>query len=522
MSTPSIVEKKPLATRDGLQAIGPAEMNRDRYGASSEAQFRQVPVFPAMFTAFEPAPVELGMASSPPQYMPAGWKRYVHPEGKPYFYRRTHPAIATTVDVREWGALEEIDAWATVITEWAAELGIVLPQSVEIFLDFDFEGPGYPCKYYFVDHAAKVPFWLTTTNTDDLDVFGVYNEEHLKLNLESLYWDHVQTFSMHNRCDPEVLDNLILRFLHARVDDMTSDLSTFPYREPMSAQILDVLQHCKNHISDGRVMTIVARMQTLLLATDIQLLWGQKQARLSIDQSVFESPTVKRSILLKGVSLLCFNYPECWRARLEGLFVDSIAYDTRWDAFNTEMLQEWKAGMAWSFGALISNILTLPTAFSPATTQTSLILSAVSILGAILLSQRHMDPKLRNKGWKGPCDFLTEHRSDYEFRPIAIVLTLPKALYTWALILFVVQAMCQALHDVRPAVLGAVLGLVAALGLAALMTMYPIHLVSRLRRAGVRVAACFSCCRSRRAESDDADAEPESTSTDEKSGDSLV
>lgn len=126
--------------------------------------------------------------------------------------------------------------------EWrSAEQQIPIRDDAEIFLEPDAESDS--CRYYMVDYPSRVVFWLEELDTDVLDLPATVTDSHLRVVLEEHYWTHVEYFSMHRCQDVDLaLDALKTVLLHARVDQLTSTTSTFPYGAKECTDFLDVVK----------------------------------------------------------------------------------------------------------------------------------------------------------------------------------------------------------------------------------------------------------------------------------------
>ena len=126
--------------------------------------------------------------------------------------------------------------------EWrCTEQQIPFTDDAELFLEPDAESDS--CRYYVVDYPNRVVFWLEEVATDVLDLPATVTDTHLRFVLEEHYWTHVEYFSMHRCREVNLsLDTLKTVLLHARVDQLTSVASTFPYGATDCSGFLDVVK----------------------------------------------------------------------------------------------------------------------------------------------------------------------------------------------------------------------------------------------------------------------------------------
>ena len=135
--------------------------------------------------------------------------------------------------------------------EWrCTEHQTLINDDAELFLQLGTESD--LCRYYLVDYLNRVVFWLEENATDVLGLPATVTDTHLRLVLEEHYWIHVEYFSMHRCQEVDLsLDQLMTTLLHARVDQLTSATSTFPYGAKECAEFLDVVKTA--HGSSNRV-----------------------------------------------------------------------------------------------------------------------------------------------------------------------------------------------------------------------------------------------------------------------------
>ncbi|KAI0315004.1 hypothetical protein OF83DRAFT_1174249 [Amylostereum chailletii] len=419
-----------IFSRDQLHPVSPAH-NR-RYEGTG-----RVSVAPALIEA-----TMYSSSKSPlPPYLGRDWQCCIHPEGKPYFYRQAQFTVVTEAPIYNPAVASCLNGWLAFIEEAISDLHFVVSVTAELWLEID-KNTGH-CNYYFVDHATRAIFWLENIETEVLDLPGSVSHSHLKYALEENYWNHVETYPMHLEGLPTgALDELIIIFMHARADQMTSTSSTFPYTKEECVAFLDLLSHSRDEVSDGRVITYVARLWTVVSNFRFITHYGEEHCRLSRNQSIIESPEPKKSIALNLTSTVLFNLPKAHQERLEDLFVDDLVYRANWQAFISNLTAEWKLCMQWTFALLMCNALTTSHVPSIGLTQSSMALCIAGLIFSTVLSHQHQHLERIDTG--EAASYLSDRRTATGFRPLAIVYSLPKALFVWALVLFAIQAACMA------------------------------------------------------------------------------
>ena len=119
-----------------------------------------------------------------PQYLPPGWRSYVHPEGALYFHRRSQLNVVTGDDLSSVAASSHIHYWSDEVIKMFGEIGIPLSDSYELHLEFNEDQ--LSCGYYIVDHLKRCIFWLEPVSTDDVGMNLAFSMEHLRESLTSI------------------------------------------------------------------------------------------------------------------------------------------------------------------------------------------------------------------------------------------------------------------------------------------------------------------------------------------------
>ncbi|ETW77960.1 hypothetical protein HETIRDRAFT_325631 [Heterobasidion irregulare TC 32-1] len=376
------------------------------------------------------------LVHSPP-YSSEDWQTFTHPEGKPYSVLKLNKFhVVTEAAVSRPEVKVVVGLWVAVIEAWASELGLVMHDCDELWLELEPE----KCRYFFVDHSNRTVFWLNAQTSSELGLPESHSANHIKHALEAEYWQFVEQFPMHfGGVTKEAFDELFNTFLHGQADQLTSGVSTFPYSAEECATFNNILRDSRDRIADGRVTCFVARLWVFLSTYRHQTHYGEEHCRLSRDQAILVAPEAKRSLILSALSLMLFNIPEGYRKRFQDLFVDDLAYLSVWRSFVNETSDEWKTLMQWAFGLLISNLLVLPSAALPAATVSSVVLSTASVVMTVIMSQHQQGLAKWDTGEAAV--YLNEHKSSYGYQPIATVYALPKGLFIWSLIAFFAQGL---------------------------------------------------------------------------------
>ncbi|EPT00615.1 hypothetical protein FOMPIDRAFT_1023728 [Fomitopsis schrenkii] len=373
-----------------------------------------------------------------PQYLPAGWFAHTHPEGQRYFARDSRPRVVTEADLYSRETQECVARWIKEIEWRSAEQQIPIRDDAEIFLEPDAESDS--CRYYMVDYPSRVVFWLEELDTDVLDLPATVTDSHLRVVLEEHYWTHVEYFSMHRCQDVDLaLDALKTVLLHARVDQLTSTTSTFPYGAKECTDFLDVVKAAQECVPDGNIVATIARLWNTVVHHRFTIHHGEQYARLSRDQSILDCDATSPSRFFCLISRLCFRIPEANVRELDDLYVDNLVYVEPWRKAMKTHRADWLLHASWALALLIVDILScIVPHYSHQLAMASMLFCNMSLVSAVLLTTRHQ--------WATASDasdaatYLSEARRESSgFCWTALAFSLPKALFLWGLIMTSMQ-----------------------------------------------------------------------------------
>jgi hypothetical protein len=171
MTTFSLASKESCSVDlifQGLQPITPESVSNHRYDNPTKAERSH-------------AHIEAGPFVEPrPQYLPPRWFLHTHPEGKPYFYLKSHLRVVTEAYLYRPEVMDKIIYWSEGIQALLSHKGTTIGENVELLLQLDDEYPD-SCAYYFVDHATRSVFWLHEVSTEDLNLYPVTSKSHLSM-----------------------------------------------------------------------------------------------------------------------------------------------------------------------------------------------------------------------------------------------------------------------------------------------------------------------------------------------------
>ncbi|KAF8814750.1 hypothetical protein BYT27DRAFT_6959207 [Phlegmacium glaucopus] len=357
-----------------------------------------------------------------PTYMPPQWSAYIHPEGKAYFCRHFGLHIVTEAYMYDPSIAEKVCAWATEVERQAEIQGLELDGNVELFLEIDDDD----CSYYLIDRATETLFWLTEYTTGELGLKSVVSDSHLKLLLEAQYWSHIENFCMHfGGLPPKAIDDLILVFLHALADNLTSNLSTFPYTTAQCEKFLELLKFSRDRIHEGHVVAYVGRIWSIILYNRYETHYGEEQSRLSRDCAILVDKSKEVQWTRPLLSLLSLQTSDRYLTALDALYVDQYVYGHAWTTFMGTCLKTWRQDCCTSVILLLLHIVCLFQHVSSYLAYASSIMASTSLLTGILLLHRHEG--MDNAEAHQAQTYLNGVRSDrFKFQGVALAYSLPR------------------------------------------------------------------------------------------------
>jgi len=117
----------------------------------------------------------LNQLATRPIHLPPQWSASVHPEGKIYFHQNSGLRVVTESYLYNSVTAENTSAWVIEVEERASKKGFTFTDRTELFLELD----GNDCNYYFVDHGARMLFWIDIYSTSELGISPVASSSHL-------------------------------------------------------------------------------------------------------------------------------------------------------------------------------------------------------------------------------------------------------------------------------------------------------------------------------------------------------
>ncbi|KZV72858.1 hypothetical protein PENSPDRAFT_683424 [Peniophora sp. CONT] len=403
------------------------------------------------------------------------WQPYTHPEGKGYWIKRIDALlIITELNMKDPVNKDAANTWAVDIIRLAEEQDIKLGRFNELWIMPELDTN--ICDYYFVDHNSRAVFWLESLSCSAVGLPPACSEQHMKLVLEENYWKHIEMFCMHlsSGLPGDPLTELIGIYIHARGDLATSSTSTFVFSPEVTDVHLDLLMRCQATPYNPAIYAFVGRLWGYVANYRFQNHHGEDHCRLDRTTSVFGHAKDRPSMVSRFISAFMFGQPVALHHQLNEQVVDGMMIECVWSAFIRNLVAEWQKLTKWTFAVIVASAMATGASPIPVVTYTSFVLSATSLLVAILLQYHLQD--LGKNDVDDALDFLTAQNG--KMMPLAITMSLPRAAFIWSLILFAVQAVVILFFSVPLLVGIAVCVILLALTACISWTLFPAHRLS--------------------------------------------
>ncbi|KAJ6626515.1 hypothetical protein B0H10DRAFT_2185741 [Mycena sp. CBHHK59/15] len=387
---------------------------------------------------------------------PVQWSPHRHPEGGLYFAHEQQ-RIFTDSYLYDKDILAQITSAVNQLLARPDVHRLLRTDSshIDIVLDLMEETPeNNECGYYFVDHSARIIFWLDVFNMSKLrrwkSVPGIQTPSHLthlELALETEYW-LAELFR-------KIIQELRGTIMYSIADAMTSSTTTLPFSVEHMFRMLTLTTEMMSELISVTDESNGVKMDpgtvAVLAIERFHHFHGEKTARLDKRQSVYGySP--KRSYLITCLSPLLFNAPLNHLCAIEDMHMDQLINYTSWHKLITRLRSEWHDLILYGTLILNTNVgfLAIPTIGSSAAGDQSAAhfscylsicfgLGSI-ILGLILLRLYRLevpDAPIAGKAYlteMSVCEieFFRRHRASvFGLEGLSIVYSLPYALMIW-------------------------------------------------------------------------------------------
>ncbi|EJD35931.1 hypothetical protein AURDEDRAFT_117229 [Auricularia subglabra TFB-10046 SS5] len=384
-----------------------------------------------------------------------GWKEHIHPDGSLYLH---HPLERTVIEYPD--DENNFDAIVTEATACMLVLWLVFEQmpddsrpdrdNCELFLRIDPKTQNI--RYYFVDYVKVTVFWVEEHSLET--PFTAYAQ--LASILKFQFWNHVERFPAHRHLPLRAKDELHGILVYQVIDVTTNTLSTAPYNAADAALFVKSLENTRPPADgiDGALNASVARLWGEQCRVRSHHLHGAPQVRIERTERrgmiALEPP---RRWYQFFALLLLFNEPYSFYKSLMDVFVDEVMYERFWKAlYHDTLREEWKDHAFMATVSLAANMAFLTvgnvgggnTIGSDALSPTSQVLSLCSTMfsiGAIVLGKSlpNFHRRLQRCSAIEVADWMTSFSKEHKdgLYKLAMLFSLPFALFMWSLALFV-------------------------------------------------------------------------------------
>ncbi|KZT02873.1 uncharacterized protein LAESUDRAFT_729863 [Laetiporus sulphureus 93-53] len=396
--------------------------------------------------------------------LPENWTACVHPEGVLYFFE-TEQRIITEADIRVSATLSLVQECSETLRGKSQQGDSELPPNCDVVITLDTiteEGAVLRvCSYYFVDHAAKMLFWI-----DDFEITEalpglkiVQSTSHLKYAMEGYYWLHCDMFPHDVEISVDVLNEAQRVILHAIVDRVTVSNSTIVYEKEELQQLLSVITTIKSatteRVRNAQIACIVGRIMHGFALSRFLNHHGQKVVRLRRNQSILPNARLHRTLLMNIISPLLLRAPAEHMHALRDLLIDGRMSFTLFGRFINKLQTDWQEDVLYATVLINANIsfMTINEVDSGVGPRTpaqiaSLVSTAASIgsvLAGLLLmrsyrltstedANRHLVDQHAEKAF----NYLASGSRELALDTLAITYSLPYALLMYGMLAFLV------------------------------------------------------------------------------------
>ena len=92
--------------------------------------------------------------------------------------RESFPRVVTDRNMYDSATQKEVLQWVQVAQDYVVAENLNILETMEIYLEPSEDGTY--CRYYCVDHASHVMFWLGPVDTDDIGIRPAVAGDHLR------------------------------------------------------------------------------------------------------------------------------------------------------------------------------------------------------------------------------------------------------------------------------------------------------------------------------------------------------
>ncbi|KAJ8586110.1 hypothetical protein M405DRAFT_377978 [Rhizopogon salebrosus TDB-379] len=189
-------------------------------------------------------------------WLTGDWKSCVHPEGALYLYNDTDNGRTYTEANIDENVFSAVDGCVSalyddLLRDDSGDIGI---DDIELVVQLKVRQTEVYCQYYFVDHKARILFWLHDPSKATEILFGmlpgVYDLSHMGYALEEEYWVHCERYPNHRLDRVKLVKELRELVIQASAEMITTDISLSPFDTDELSRILELINHIQENAGD--------------------------------------------------------------------------------------------------------------------------------------------------------------------------------------------------------------------------------------------------------------------------------
>ncbi|KIJ19052.1 hypothetical protein PAXINDRAFT_166942 [Paxillus involutus ATCC 200175] len=383
------------------------------------------------------------------------WVRCTQPEGSSYFLNSSK-RILTDADISKRHTLKKINIAAGFLVKLAGDM-FTVDDEIQLVIGIGLgQDEGTACVlYYFVDHKRRLLFWVHDYDLAMVssNVKGVTRMSHMKYAIETQYWTHLELYPNLRKLKAEHQAELKGILIHASTETLTSNTSMAPFDLDELGRMLDLVDKTEGSIGQEQVhaVYVVARLMRMFSNSRFVNFYGQPEARLNADQSVYSKlrgQDEATSPLITISDIFLFGGPSAHASELRRVWVDWTVNFPRWKGFISKLSNEWTGFTIYSTVMLAVDVsfLAIPTlnpdvmTTMPEAANIMTYLSVIFVVGSLVVSLQ-LSNTIRGQesssAKESAAMMMKSTRSTMGTDALAIMYSLPFALLIWGMIFFI-------------------------------------------------------------------------------------
>ncbi|KAG8970762.1 hypothetical protein FRC05_011713 [Tulasnella sp. 425] len=407
--------------------------------------------------------------------LPEGWEEDIHPEGQLLYstvitIRDRHIRVYTDFALRVAENHSLIKRAVEMLSRLANECDElhnpqVKDSDIEACIVVQERAPE-EFGYYLVNHRDQIIFWLEDIEHQairmmDLDAL---DSDILRLKLEALYWRHVTDFPCRCSLSSKVWEQLSPLILVGAVDQEYCDDSTAPKDAATLTRLETFWRQAKKERDNDHTRAtcnwICGRLWFDFITTRVLNHWGTDYARLERTSEIQGDETLSKNAAPRVIEWLCllflWNEPAITMKLLDEAWPGRLVYQKPWRKMMDTFSNEWEkifvlsaiifAGAMAFLAIPVQNSTgsgnaspgsqpSLVTSFAFLCGVLCCVFSVASLIAAVNL-KRDFGGKIVDDVAEASYYLRSLEGGVMGYLKCAIYLSLPRALFQWAVVSF--------------------------------------------------------------------------------------